>query len=91
MLTKRMFGFNRHFDSGRLNSVNLKKINMVDMTMAGRHLLNSFTDQNDWNFDMLTKRDLILIWGKCINTEIGIDERNFNVRLIRGIGDIIID
>ncbi len=23
---------------------------MVDITMVGKHLLNSFTEQNDWNF-----------------------------------------
>ncbi len=91
MLTKCMFKFDRCLDLRGLNPVNLERINMVDMTMAGRHLLNSFTEQNDWNFDMLTKRDLILIWNKCVNTNKKIDESNFNVRLIRGIGDIIID
>ncbi len=52
-----------------LNVVNLKRINMVTMTMTGRHLLNSSIEQNDWNFDMLTKRDLILIWNKWVNTK----------------------
>ncbi len=52
-----------------LDVVNLKRINMVTMTMTGRHLLNSSIEQNDWNFDMLTKQDLILIWNKWVNTK----------------------
>ncbi len=64
---------------------------MVTMTMTGRHLLNSFIEQNDWNLDMLTKQDLILIWNKWVNNKKKIDESKFNVRSIRGISDIIID
>ncbi|PIM96056.1 DNA-directed RNA polymerase subunit beta [Candidatus Hodgkinia cicadicola] len=74
------------------SEITYEDIDDVELTLPGRIFLNDLTnDSSNYGLELLTKRDLILIWK-----EISINRSNFkhvdcNVRVVKGSGDMIID
>ncbi len=74
------------------SKITYKEINNVDLSFAGRDFLNDLIDNSlDFGFNLLTKKDLILIWNKSSIGYNNFSEINDSIRIIKGSGDAIID
>ncbi|PIM95577.1 DNA-directed RNA polymerase subunit beta, partial [Candidatus Hodgkinia cicadicola] len=78
--------------SAQESEITWRELDDVDLSLVGREFLNDLIGNSlDFGLDLLTKRDIILIWNK-----VSIGQSNFrdvedDVRVIRGSGDAIID
>ncbi|PIM96729.1 DNA-directed RNA polymerase subunit beta [Candidatus Hodgkinia cicadicola] len=74
------------------SEITYEDINDVDITFPGRIFLNDLTTNSlNYGLELLTKRDLILIWDKMSINRSNFKHVNCDVRVVRGSGDIIID
>ncbi len=70
-----------------INEILVSDLSSIRLSLAGRDYFNSiFCNNLDYGLDLLTKRDLFSVLNKL---KIKFDKYN-NVRIVRGIGDIII-
>ncbi|PIM96932.1 DNA-directed RNA polymerase subunit beta [Candidatus Hodgkinia cicadicola] len=85
---------------GRLISSNLcyksdigsKHISDVDLTLIGRCTLNDITCNNqDFGLDLLTKKDLVLLWTKHVIGRTNFRSINCDIKIIKGSGDYLTD
>ncbi len=70
------------------NEILVSDLSSIRLSLAGRDYFNSifYNNKLDYGLDLLTKRDLFSVLN---NLKIKFDKYN-NVRIVRGIGDIII-
>ncbi|PIM94820.1 DNA-directed RNA polymerase subunit beta [Candidatus Hodgkinia cicadicola] len=74
------------------SEITSEEINNVELTFPGRIFLNDLTKNHlDFGLDLLTKKDLILIWNE-ISINLGdFKHANCDIRVVRSSGDVIID
>ncbi len=73
------------------DNITVTDIKSIDLAQVGRHIINNLTHSYFYSSDLLTKRDLIIIYYKIINFELNIKKINTNVRILRSIGNTIIE
>ncbi len=82
--------YNKKLYNNYENEITRNDINAVNLTYTGRYLFNYIIHYNtNYGMDLLTKRDLLLIWYKSIN-----DTSKFintNIKILKGTGDLIIE
>ncbi|PIM96953.1 DNA-directed RNA polymerase subunit beta [Candidatus Hodgkinia cicadicola] len=74
------------------SEITAEHINNIDLTLAGRCFLNDLVD-NDPGFglDLITKKDLILIWNELAINNGRFKHMSHDIRMVRGAGDIIME
>ncbi|PIM96012.1 hypothetical protein [Candidatus Hodgkinia cicadicola] len=74
------------------SEITYEEINNVELTFPGRIFLNELTrNHSNFGLDLLTKKDLILIWNEISVNLGGFNNTNCDVQIVRSGGDVIID
>ncbi len=69
-----------------------ENIRDVDLSLIGRCSLNDITCCNQrLGLDLLTKRDLILVWAKQVVKHMNFGPINCDIKVIKGSGNYLID
>ncbi|PIM96279.1 DNA-directed RNA polymerase subunit beta [Candidatus Hodgkinia cicadicola] len=73
------------------SDITAEDIDNIDLTLVGRCFLNDLVN-NDPGFglDLITKKDLILIWNELAVNDGRFKHTSHDIRMVRGAGDIIV-
>ncbi len=88
---KSLFFFNINNNINNDNNITIADIKSVNITQVGRNLISNLTCSHFNGLDLLTKGDLITILCKIINSNVIVEDIDTNVRIIKSIGDTIIE